>query len=75
MQKNDILYLFSDGYADQRSGKTGRRFLLSNFEKLLIHINKLSLPEQKQFLINQHKKMKNNKYNQTDDILIIGVKI
>ncbi|MCK4664270.1 MAG: tetratricopeptide repeat protein [Bacteroidales bacterium] len=74
LKKNDVLYLFSDGYADQFGGIKSRKFLLKNFQKLLIDISPLPLIEQKSQLINQHEIWKGNN-EQVDDILVIGIKI
>jgi len=35
-----MLYLFSDGYRDQFGEKDDRKFLFSNFKKLLLQILK-----------------------------------
>ena len=34
--KGDIIYLFSDGYADQFGGPLGKKFSYSSFRKLLL---------------------------------------
>ncbi|MCI5056051.1 MAG: SpoIIE family protein phosphatase, partial [Flavobacteriales bacterium] len=45
MQKGDCYYLFSDGYADQFGGPDGKKFKLSNFKQLLLHIETLTPSE------------------------------
>jgi len=37
LQKNDKIYLFSDGYADQFNGQTGKKFMQRNFKRLLLN--------------------------------------
>ena len=70
--KNDILYLFSDGYADQFGGPEGKKFKYRRFRHLLLNIHKLPVDEQKSIL---HQKMEDwmgKDYPQVDDILLIG---
>ncbi|HIP36425.1 MAG TPA: HAMP domain-containing protein [Crocinitomix sp.] len=74
LEKGDVIYVFSDGYADQFGGVKGKKFMYKNFRKLLVEIHQLSIDEQKEVL---HKEMKNwqGDVEQVDDILVIGVKI
>ncbi len=73
LQKNDTIYLFSDGFADQFGGKHGRKFLLKNFKNLLIEISGFPMCEQKDILYTTFIDWKGNN-EQVDDILIIGFK-
>ncbi len=74
LQTKDILYLFSDGYADQFGGKTGRKFLIKNFRQLLLEIRTLSMEQQKDVLRMTLQKWQGNRA-QIDDILVIGFRI
>ena len=74
MKKNDIIYLFSDGYYDQFGGEKGFRFLKKNFKALLHEIHLLTMSEQKQKLEENYIKWK-GKYKQIDDILIVGIRL
>lgn len=77
-QKGDVFYLMSDGFEDQFGGPKGRKFFSKNLRQLL-HDNFLrSMPEQKELLDNTIENWKNNygiKYEQTDDITVLGIKI
>ena len=77
LQKNDRIYMFSDGFIDQFGGKKGRKFLKKNFQRLLLHIAKENLPmeEEKEVLEIALHQWKGNKYQQVDDILVFGLKI
>jgi serine phosphatase RsbU (regulator of sigma subunit) len=74
LKKGDMIYLFSDGYADQFGGPENKKFLTRRFEELLLEMNEMPLEEQKEHL-------KTTLYNwmgncdQVDDILVIGIKI
>ena len=72
--ENDSLYLFSDGYVDQFDSKNKSKFLIKNFKKLLLSIADKTMPEQQKILDKTFKKWIGNSI-QTDDILVMGVRI
>ncbi|MCE9538210.1 MAG: SpoIIE family protein phosphatase [Bacteroidetes bacterium] len=72
--KNDIVYLFTDGYADQFGGEKGKKFKYQQLKELLLSNAHLSMQEQKKVLDDTIEKWKGN-LEQVDDILIIGIKI
>ncbi len=73
ISKNDIIYLFSDGFADQFGGADGRKFKYRRFRHLLLNIHSLPMNDQKQQIHESMKSWKGN-YEQVDDMLIIGVR-
>ncbi|MCK4662637.1 MAG: SpoIIE family protein phosphatase [Bacteroidales bacterium] len=72
--KNDMLYLFSDGYSDQFGGKKDRKFMIWRLKEILQKNSKLPINKQKIHLINAHREWKGNN-EQVDDILIMGIRI
>ena len=74
LQTGDTLYMFSDGYYDQFGGNTGRKFMKKTFRNLLEKISEKDMQTQKQILENTFSKWKGN-MEQTDDILVAGIKI
>ncbi len=74
LQTNDTLYMFSDGYADQFGGERGKKFNRKNFYEMLISIQDMSMDEQGSFLEYAHNNWKQDEH-QTDDLLVIGLKI
>jgi len=68
------LYLFTDGYSDQSNNKDFKKLGKRNFRNLLKDIHNLSLEEQKSTLIKEHELRKETQ-KQTDDILLIGIKL
>ncbi len=74
LEKDDLIYLFSDGFVDQFGGENGRKFLSANFKKLLIDNCTGSLNDQKIVLENTFDEWKGER-KQLDDILVIGFKI
>jgi serine phosphatase RsbU (regulator of sigma subunit) len=69
----DIFYLFSDGYADQFGGESNRKFMTKNFKNLLLQICHFPIEVQKNILSETLLSWK-GKREQTDDILIMGLK-
>ncbi len=75
--KDDIIYLFTDGYADQFGGPEDKKFKYRRFRHLLLNIHKLPMSDQKAIL---HQKMEDWKnyqevsQEQIDDILIVGIR-
>ena len=72
-QKNDILYLTTDGYIDQNNPER-RRFGTQKFSNLLSKIGKLQLEEQKNILLKELKDWKKDE-PQRDDITIFALKL
>ena len=50
LEKNDIIYSFSDGYVDQFGGKNGVKFKTKKFKELLLSIADKDLNKQKEIL-------------------------
>ncbi|MGZ4063760.1 MAG: PP2C family protein-serine/threonine phosphatase, partial [Bacteroidia bacterium] len=73
-QKNDCIYVFSDGYADQFGGDSGKKFMTKNLKTLLESLSGQSIGEQERVIVDSHRRWKGN-YEQVDDILVIGIKI
>jgi serine phosphatase RsbU (regulator of sigma subunit) len=74
LEKDDVVYIFSDGFADQFGGDKGKKFMYKQFKDLLISISHLSMPEQRNALEDAIEAWKGT-FEQIDDILVIGVKI
>ncbi len=73
LQKNDVFYLLSDGYADQIGGERNRKFMHRNLKKFILDIHSKSMKEQKENLEDVYEAWKGKNF-QVDDILIIGFK-
>lgn len=74
ISKGDMIYLFTDGYADQFGGKNGKKFKYRQLKHLLGDIKELPLIEQKKKLNQNFEEWQGN-LEQVDDVLIIGIKI
>lgn len=74
LRKNDLIYIFSDGFADQFGGPEDRKFRYRPFKELLVRIHKQDMGKQKKLLEQKFYNWK-GEVDQVDDILIIGFKI
>jgi serine phosphatase RsbU (regulator of sigma subunit) len=72
--QGDMLYLTTDGYADQFGGEKGKKFKAANLKKLLLSIQHESMEQQKTILQQAFNQWKAN-LEQVDDVLVIGIKI
>jgi serine phosphatase RsbU (regulator of sigma subunit) len=74
LKKNDMLFLFSDGFADQFGGPAGKKFKYKTLEKLLLENAGKPLQDQERALLNAFDDWKGHT-EQVDDVLIIGIRI
>lgn len=71
--ENLVLYLSSDGFADQMNENT-KKYSTKRFMETLDKISNLPFEKQKEFLENEFNSHKGNR-EQIDDVTIIGVRI
>ncbi len=74
VQKNDILYLYTDGYADQFGGPKGKKFKYKELNTLLLSLSSGKFSEQPDTLVSVFNNWKGN-LEQVDDVLVIGIKL
>ena len=74
IQKGDVLYLFSDGFADQFGGEDEKKFKYLPFKRELIKMQDLAMDEQRNLLENLFINWKGN-LEQIDDVCIMGIKM
>ena len=72
LKNDDMLYLFSDGFADQFGGEKGKKFKYKPFRELLISASKLAIQDQKNVIHQAFHEWKWS-HGQVDDILIMGI--
>ena len=73
-QNGDMIYLYTDGFADQFGGPKGKKFKYSNLNKLLISISDEDLSKQKALLEKSLKEWMGD-LEQVDDICVLGIRI
>lgn len=74
LQKNTIIFLITDGFADQFGGVEGKKFKQKQLQQILISNFEQPLEQQKQQLENAFELWKGN-LDQVDDITVIGIKL
>jgi serine phosphatase RsbU (regulator of sigma subunit) len=70
----DLIYMFSDGFADQFGGPHIKKFKYTALKALLTEINALPLDEQRERLESTFLNWKGDRA-QTDDVLIVGLRL
>jgi tetratricopeptide (TPR) repeat protein len=74
LMKEDLIYLFTDGYADQFGGPKGKKFKYQQLAELLLDNASMAMDT-------QHQKLENSFSNwigdleQIDDVSLLGIKI
>ena len=74
LKTGDVIYVFTDGYADQFGGERNKKLTRSKFRDLLLQMARLPMEQQRQQLYSFHIEYR-GMYEQVDDICIIGVRI
>jgi len=81
LKQGDCFYMFSDGYADQFGGPQGKKFKYKALKELLVKVKDKPMSEQKGILERTIQDWatgsENNgiRYDQVDDILVVGIRI
>jgi len=75
-EEGDIFYMFTDGYTDQFGGTEGeeRKYGTKRFRELIKRIHTLPMHEQNAILASEIDAWQNGS-KQTDDILVMGIKM
>jgi len=74
LEKNDMVYACSDGYADQFGEETNKKFMRKKFKEILTSISSLEIDAQEKTLHETFDAWKGS-VEQTDDLLVIGIRI
>ena len=74
VNKNDMIYIFSDGYQDQFGGEKNKKFMIRKLKKLLLKISSENVDTQLQVLKTEFELWKGNE-DQVDDVCLMGLRI
>ena len=74
LEPGDMLYMFSDGFADQFGGSRGKKFMVKRLLELLQEMENQPLAEQAARLEVAFDGWKDN-YAQVDDVLVVGIRV
>ena len=72
--KGDIIYTFTDGFADQFGGPLGKKYKYKAFEEFLLSIHQKNLTTQKELLLQSFNTWKGD-LEQVDDVCVLAVKV
>jgi serine phosphatase RsbU (regulator of sigma subunit) len=72
--EGDLIYLFSDGYADQFGGPKGKKFKYKTFRERIASISTLPIADQKKIIDDDFETWKGD-LEQLDDVCVMGIKI
>jgi len=75
LDKNQIIYLASDGYPTQFGGPKDKKYSKKRFKELLFSISGHPMDHQQKLLRQNLKQWNNTKNGQTDDILVLGIRV
>ncbi|HSH66143.1 MAG TPA: SpoIIE family protein phosphatase, partial [Bacteroidia bacterium] len=73
IEKGDVIYLFTDGFVDQKGGASNKKYYYTPFQELCVRIHGMSMEDQKKELEKEFDSWKGN-HEQIDDILIMGIR-
>ncbi|OFY96316.1 MAG: hypothetical protein A3K10_16365 [Bacteroidetes bacterium RIFCSPLOWO2_12_FULL_31_6] len=74
LQKDDSIYIFTDGYQDQFGGEKGKKFKAAKLRELLLSIQHEPMEKQRE-IIDQSFETWKGSLEQVDDVCIIGVRV
>jgi serine phosphatase RsbU (regulator of sigma subunit) len=74
LEKDDMIYSFTDGFADQFGGPKGKKFKYKPLSELLLAHSHLPMEKQKQLFRDTFLQWKGNE-EQTDDVCLIGFRV
>jgi serine phosphatase RsbU (regulator of sigma subunit) len=74
IEKEDVIYMFSDGYADQFGGDKGKKYKYRQMQQLMVKNNNRPMNAQKEALEKEFEHWRGN-LEQVDDVMVIGIKI
>lgn len=73
-KKGDIIYMFTDGYADQFGGPQEKKLMTQQLKKSLLEISNLPLAEQRKKMDDTFMSWK-GELEQIDDVTLIGINL
>ena len=74
LEKNDVIYMFSDGIVDQVGGEKGKKFKKQRLKQLLLEVSTQPLDEQYILILNAFNLWKGDQ-EQLDDVCLVGIRI
>lgn len=73
LEKDDMVYLFTDGYADQFGGERNKKYMISRLRDFITSICGRPVEMQRECLLQNFQAWKGSR-EQTDDVLVVGLR-
>jgi serine phosphatase RsbU (regulator of sigma subunit) len=73
-EAGDMIYIFSDGYADQFGGPDGKKLKYKQLRDILCEVAEMPCNDQQQIIEERFRKWQ-GEHEQVDDVLVIGIRI
>jgi serine phosphatase RsbU (regulator of sigma subunit) len=74
LEKNDIIYIFTDGFQDQFGGPKEKKFRVAQMRELFLSLTSKTMEEQRKIIDESFENWKGD-LEQVDDVCVIGVRI
>jgi serine phosphatase RsbU (regulator of sigma subunit)/Tfp pilus assembly protein PilF len=74
LEKNDIIYIFTDGYQDQFGGPKEKKFRASQMKELFLSLANHTMEKQREIIDTTFEEWRGD-LEQVDDVCVIGVRI
>jgi serine phosphatase RsbU (regulator of sigma subunit) len=74
LTKDDMIYMFSDGYVDQFGRPKSKKYLKRRFKETLLSNHRFPIAKQKEILLSEFSSWKGEE-EQTDDVLVVGIRV
>ena len=74
LNRGDVIYLFTDGFADQFGGPDHSKYKVKNLKLLLSSVKELPMVEQRRILEEEFARWRGD-LEQVDDVTIIGIRV
>ena len=74
-QKGDLIYMSTDGLPDQKGGEKGKKFYSKRLKEYLLSNSNLTMEAQETNLTSLRANWIGDKYEQLDDITVVGIRL
>lgn len=74
LEKDDMIFLFTDGYTDQFGGERGKKFMIKRFREWMRQHAQMSLNDMQRRLTEEFDQWKGD-HEQTDDVLVFAMRV
>jgi serine phosphatase RsbU (regulator of sigma subunit) len=74
LEKDDAIYVFTDGFVDQFGGPDGKKYKTKKFKEMLLSIQHLNMKDQALMINKEFNDWRGNN-EQIDDLCLVGIKV